>query len=105
MITNAWSPPMRLDRVYIDGFKNLNKVEADFDEQRLTTVIIGENGAGKSNLLEAIVDVFRFVDLDRGRPRYRYEIDYRIDGHSVRLSNLSGQAAIVADGNSLTRAA
>lgn len=96
---------MRLDRVYVDGFKNLKNVEADFEEQRLTTVIIGENGAGKSNLLEAIVDIFRFVDMDRGRPRYRYEVDYRIGGHSVRLSNLSGRPAISANGKEVTRAA
>lgn len=94
---------MRLDRVFIDGFKNLKNVEADFDEKRLTTVIIGENGAGKSNLLEAIVDVFRAVDMDRGRPRYFYEIDYRIDGNSVRLSNRSGAHQVIANGKILTK--
>jgi predicted ATPase len=96
---------MRLDRVYIDGFKNLKDVEVGFDERRLTTVLIGENGAGKSNLLEAIVDVFRFVDLDRGKPRYRYEIDYRIESHSIRLSNLYGQPSVIANGRVLSRAA
>jgi recombinational DNA repair ATPase RecF len=57
---------MRLDHVYIDGFKNLKGVDIDFDEERLTTVVIGQNGAGKSNLIEAITDVFRFVDMNRG---------------------------------------
>jgi predicted ATP-binding protein involved in virulence len=32
---------MRLDHVYIDGFKNLRGVDIDFDEERLTTVLIG----------------------------------------------------------------
>ena len=41
---------MRLDRVWIDGFRNLKDVSVDFDETRLTTVVIGQNGAGKSNL-------------------------------------------------------
>ena len=54
---------MRIDRVFIDGFRNLRAVEADFDENCLTSVIIGENGSGKSNLIEAIVEVFRHVDL------------------------------------------
>jgi ABC-type cobalamin/Fe3+-siderophores transport system ATPase subunit len=94
---------MRLDRVYIDGFKNLKGVEADFDQQRLTTVIIGQNGAGKSNLIEAITDVFRFVDLNRGEPRFRYEIDYRIDDNNVRLTNLEGTPAIIAGGRKLSR--
>jgi len=96
---------MRLDRIYIDGFKNLKDVEADFDESRLTTVIIGQNGTGKSNLIEAITDVFRFVDMNRGEPRYRYQIDYRIGNHKVRLSNRDGKPTIAADDKLLTRAA
>ncbi len=96
---------MRLDRVYIDGFKNLRGVDVDFDETRLTTVVIGQNGAGKSNLIEAIIDVFRFVDLNRGAPRYVYEIDYRIGNHKVRLSNRSGQASIEVDGRVIARSA
>jgi len=94
---------MRLDRVYIDGFKNLKEAKVDFDESRLTTVVIGQNGAGKSNLIEAIVDVFRSVDFNRAVPRFRYEIDYRIEGKSVRLSNLDGRPSISCDGESLSR--
>jgi predicted ATPase len=96
---------MRLDHVFIDGFKNLKGVEADFDQSRLTTVVIGQNGTGKSNLIEAITDVFRFVDLNRGAPRYRYEIDYRIGNHEIRLSNLNNRPTISADGKLLSRAA
>ena len=54
---------MRLDKVYIDGFKNLKQLEVDFDETKLTTVLIGQNGAGKSNLIEALAQVFAHVDL------------------------------------------
>lgn len=50
---------MRLDKVYIDGFKNLRQLEVDFDESKLTTVLIGQNGAGKSNLIEALARIFR----------------------------------------------
>ena len=61
---------MRLDKVSIDGFKNLRRLELDFDERQLTTVLIGQNGAGKSNLIEAITQVFRWVDLRRNEPHY-----------------------------------
>jgi len=94
---------MRLDRVYIDGFKNLKKVEIDFDQSHLTTVIIGENGSGKSNLIEAIVDVFRFVDLNSSPPRYKYEIDYCIEGNKVKLSNLTGKDEVSCDGEKISR--
>jgi recombinational DNA repair ATPase RecF len=96
---------MRLDRVYIDGFKNLNDVEADFDESRLTTVIIGQNGTGKSNLIEAICDIFRFADMNRGEPRYKYEVDYQIGNHRVRLSNRAGKPTILVDDKLLARTA
>ena len=69
---------MRIDRVYIDGFRNLKDVEADFDEVCLTTVIIGQNGAGKSNLIEAIVEIFRHLDPPNskhsGKLRFTFEI-------------------------------
>ena len=45
---------MRLDKVYIDGFKNLKQLEVDFDETKLTTVLIGQNGAGKSTFSRLI---------------------------------------------------
>ncbi|MGH8389177.1 MAG: AAA family ATPase [Pseudomonas sp.] len=89
---------MRLDRVYIDGFKNLKQLEVDFDERNLTTVLIGQNGAGKSNLIEAITQVFRWVDLRRQEPRFQYKVEYRIDKARVSLSNIEGEPPIRVDG-------
>jgi ABC-type cobalamin/Fe3+-siderophores transport system ATPase subunit len=96
---------MRLDRVYIDGFKNLKEAECDFDESRLTSVVIGQNGSGKSNLIEALVTIFRFADLNRGEPKFRYEVDYQIGGKKIRLSNLSGKPTINSDGDVMSRKA
>lgn len=96
---------MRINRVYFDGFKNLREVEVNLDQQCLTSVIIGQNGTGKSNLIEAIADTFRFTDLNRGEPRYTYEVDYQIGSVAVRLSNRSGRPVISADGNVITRTA
>ncbi|QKK32324.1 AAA family ATPase [Rhizobium indicum] len=92
---------MRIDRVYIDGFRNLQDVEADFDEGCLTTVIIGQNGAGKSNLIEAIAEIFRHVDLNEGRLRFTFEIDYVIDGRKVRIDNREGATVVLVDGERL----
>lgn len=102
---------MRLDKVYIDGFKNLKQVEVDFDENRLTTVVIGQNGAGKSNLIEAIAQVFRWADLRRHEPRFRYRVDYSIKPRAgavalatrVTLSNVPGEPAIRIDGQEIKR--
>jgi predicted ATPase len=105
---------MRLDRVFIDGFKNLKGLELDFDERQLTTVLIGQNGAGKSNLIEALVQVFRWVDLRRLAPQFRYRVDYRInplDSRSlfnkplrITLSNQTGEPELAVEGKAVTRA-
>ncbi|WP_081336132.1 AAA family ATPase [Burkholderia vietnamiensis] len=100
---------MRLDKVYIDGFKNLKNLDVDFDEQKLTTVLIGQNGTGKSNLIEAITQIFQSVDLNRNKPRFQYRITYRIKSTSsatgqtarVTLSNITGEPAYCVDGTPL----
>lgn len=94
---------MRLDRLWIDGWRNLRNVEIDFDEKRLTTVVIGQNGTGKSNLLEAITEIFRNADLDLAPPRFSFELDYRIDDHKVRIAGIGGEWNLVGDGKPLSR--
>ncbi|KKZ84833.1 AAA family ATPase [Rhizobium phaseoli] len=93
---------MRIDRVYIDGFRNLHDVEASFDEGRLTTVIIGQNGSGKSNLIEAIVEIFRHVDLPTGSVRFTFEIDYVIRGRKIRVHNRDSMTSFVVDGEPMS---
>jgi len=103
---------MRLDKVYIDGFKNLKQLEVDFDESHLTTVLIGQNGAGKSNLIEALAIVFSHVDLRSAALRFTYRIAYRIQTRKAKageltkvvLSNMPGEADVEIDGKGVTRA-
>ena len=103
---------MRLDRVYIDGFKNLKQLEVDFDETKLTTVLIGQNGAGKSNLIEALAQVFAHVDLRSAPLRFKFRITYRIQVRKAKageltqvvLSNMPDEAAILIDSKSVSRA-
>lgn len=67
---------MRIDKVYIEQFKNLNQFNIDLDETKMQTVLLGENAAGKSNFLEALVIIFR--DLEKGATSYfNYEIIYQ----------------------------
>jgi len=75
---------MRIDEVYIKNFKNLRNFKLDFDEKEMTTVLIGHNGTGKSNLIEAIVIIFR--DLDLGNvPAFGYEIHYIIRSYDIKI--------------------
>lgn len=69
---------MKVDKLHIRSrFKNLENVIVDFDENNLMTVIVGRNGAGKSNVLEALVAIFRNLDLGEAPP-FSYHLVYRL---------------------------
>lgn len=62
---------MKVDKLHIRSrFKNLENVEVDFDEDHLMTVVVGRNGSGKSNVLEALVAIFRNLDLGEAPPLF-----------------------------------
>lgn len=72
----------------------------DFDENSFTAVIVGQNGAGKSNILEALIIIFRDLDLGN-HPSLRYIIDYTCRGYKVHVDadpNKQGYMNITVDG-------
>ncbi|WP_454902888.1 AAA family ATPase [Variovorax gossypii] len=75
---------MRLDQVTIGEFKNLRDLHINFDEKSPYTVLVGENGAGKSNLIEALSLIFRNLDLDIEAP-FTYQIRYQCRDHDVEV--------------------
>jgi predicted ATPase len=76
---------VRIDRLEVSAYKNLRDFAIDFDDAQPTTVLIGENGSGKSNLFEAIVRIFRSLDFGEDPP-FRYTIRYRCRGLTVHLA-------------------
>ena len=49
---------MQLKKIYIEQYKNLNQLDIDFSDNENVSVIIGNNGSGKSNIVEAISGIF-----------------------------------------------
>lgn len=98
---------MRIDSLTIDDFKNLKNFHIDIDETQLTSVFIGRNGAGKSNLLEAIVIIFRDLDLAVQTIEFSYEIQYRCSSHSIKVKSNNDEKirCFEVDGEAITRAA
>ncbi|ELL1563794.1 AAA family ATPase [Vibrio cholerae] len=78
---------MKLDKLWISEFKNLKDIEIDFDQNELVTVVIGWNGAGKSNVIEALVIIFRDLDLysskNKFSPKFSYRIEYICRGNRI----------------------
>lgn len=77
---------MRIDRLWLKDFKNLKDFEVDFDETSTRQVVIGRNGVGKSNLLEAITCIFRDLDLEEPS-EFAYEIEYVCNDHFVKVTS------------------
>jgi predicted ATPase len=84
---------MRIDTLHIKSpWKNLDGLKVDFDESCDIAVIIGRNGSAKSNLLEAIITIFRNIDL--GEPAvFAYEIRYSLRGAVVLVAAKVDQQA------------
>ncbi len=75
---------MRLKHVTIRGFKNLRDFKMEFGREPLPTVLVGRNGTGKSNLLEALILIFR--DLDLARPTdFGYLLEYTLGDQEVSV--------------------
>lgn len=74
---------MRIDKVYIENFKNLHQFTIDLDETKMQTVLLGENAAGKSNFLEALVIIFRDLELGTSSP-FNYSVEYRCKGKFLK---------------------
>ncbi|WP_019029648.1 AAA family ATPase [Colwellia piezophila] len=72
----------------ISEFKNLHGIELKLNAEENRTVIIGQNGTGKSNIIEALVHIFK--QLDSGEPPvFSYEIKYKIgDGEVETLLHI-----------------
>jgi AAA15 family ATPase/GTPase len=91
---------MRIDKVYIENFKNLIEFEIDLAEGFMETVLLGQNATGKSNLIEALVLIFKYLDLE-GMPSFSYKIDYVCRGHKVKIE-FDTKRSFYIDGNKIT---
>ncbi|TYC52006.1 AAA family ATPase [Zoogloea oleivorans] len=90
---------MQLQRIRIPAFRNLRDLDIAFASHLQPVAgapaevqpkpirshaLIGQNGTGKSNLIEALITIFRDVDLDR-EAAFDYTLEYSIRGHAVRI--------------------
>jgi predicted ATPase len=99
---------MRLDWIDIPSYRNLRSFHIDFDEKQPTTVLIGRNGTGKSNLIEALVEIFRELELG-GTPTFTYSLQYFCRERTIRIdadpSRSTRRLEITVDGKPLTQTA
>ena len=67
---------MKLKSLYIEKYKNLSPLTIDFEAGNGLTMLVGNNGSGKSNVLEAISGIFH--DLFKGKDSRKIKCDYKL---------------------------
>ena len=72
---------MKLLRLYVDGYKNLNDIEFDFSKSNGCALVVGTNGSGKSNLLEVLSAIFSalYNNQKKVEPDFSFTIEYIIE--------------------------
>lgn len=111
---------MQLRYLAIPRFRNLRNAELTFATHLEATpgrpedasrpirshALIGQNGTGKSNLIEALITIFRNIDLD-AEPAFDYTLEYEIRGHVVRIQAnadvLKTRPLVWVDGEKVTQ--
>ncbi|MBK7002955.1 MAG: AAA family ATPase [Rhodoferax sp.] len=91
---------MRLKSIFISDYKNLKKFKLSFDSASFIDLFVGKNGSGKSNLFEALVEIFRHLD-QFGRLNneiaFDYRVSYEIDGQVTEIEWKAGKLRINQD--------
>lgn len=77
---------MKLNKITFDNYKNLSR-EYSFEQANKYISLIGLNGSGKSNLLEAISLLFAHtMGIEVDSPFAQYRLTYDIRGHRVDIT-------------------
>jgi len=93
---------MKLKELTLDNYKGFVDFKTTFDADSPITTIIGQNGVGKSNLIEAIISIFRMLDLGGAdNTDFSYALIYECRGHELEVRydvNNSANSLVNVDG-------
>ena len=88
----------------LNGYKNLIDFKLDFRTQEGLTILIGNNGSGKSNLLEAISLIFyKLYSDDLDNIGFKFLIEYERNNKDFRIHNLRGELKFFIDNNNIEK--
>lgn len=89
---------MRLTSLFIGQYKNLQNLSLTFDGDSFIDIFVGKNGTGKSNLFEALIEIFRHIveyDREKGECKVKeYRIGLEVDGKAIDIAWNSGTLII-----------
>lgn len=89
---------MQLKKIWIKDYKNLKDFSIDFEKGNGLSILIGNNGSGKSNVLEVISGIFaeayrNVSDLLESD----YNLEYIIGEQNYKIQKLNGKRKVYND--------
>lgn len=89
----------------LSQYKNLQNLKIKFDCRENTHVLIGNNGSGKSSILEALSSIFNTLyDNSKNTFEFDFNIVYRINGKKISLTQKNNLIIVKVDGTNSTLA-
>ena len=94
---------MQIIRLNVDDNKCLVDFGIHFEidnEHGSSTILIGENGTGKSSMLQTVLEIMMSFDSDSiaKRINYRYSIEYFYKGSTILIQQSEKRYRISIDG-------
>ena len=83
---------MKLKKLYVQEYKNLFDFTVDFEAGNGLSILVGNNGSGKSNLLEVISGIFHdlFTWKTKRKIKSDYSLVYDLNGVECTLEQKKG---------------
>ena len=93
---------MRLRSVWISEYKNLKDFSISFEREGFIDIFVGKNGSGKSNFLEALIEIFdHLFESERGGTLgecFSYKIEYELNEATTSFEWSEDKKQLVMDG-------
>ena len=93
---------MHLKSVNIKGYKNLRATPIRFSCGLVPIALIGNNGSGKSNLIEALTQIFIGLFFEKSMPGFDFELTYEAHNKEVEITKTGEDLQIKVAGDEWT---
>lgn len=79
---------MKISYLEIEGYKNLEDIFFNFENDVSANALIGNNGSGKSNVLETLACIFTAIYSGKyNEVPFKFTVDYSIDSNEYSITN------------------